>query len=101
MTMMAALPGCSPGSVRRHEGAVPPAARGRDAGADRRRGHRGDRRGATRADPDPLEPARRIPVPAAVHTGWGRRAADPEGAVGSFFPSLLEPCRRVDKALWG
>jgi transposase-like protein len=44
--------------------------------------------------------AQRAPTQAAVDPGRGSRGRIPKLRKGSFFPELLEPRRRIDKALW-
>ena len=68
---------------------------------DRRRAHRGDRRAPherieTRSNQRNGSRSRLLSTPAG-----DVELRIPKVRVGSFFPSLLEPRRRVDKALWG
>src|SRR5512147_2652524 len=58
-----------------------------------------DRRAAARADADPHHPAQRV-APKTLTTAAGDvTVAIPKTRTGSFFPSLLEPRRRIDRAL--
>lgn len=38
--------------------------------------------------------------PSCCDQGWRHRAAHPETPQGSFFPSILEPRRRIDQGLY-
>lgn len=38
--------------------------------------------------------------PDGLKPGRGRGGQDPEAQEESFFPELLEPKRRIDRALW-
>ena len=55
--------------------------------------------GAGRYERSAGPPSQRQPGPAAVDQGRRRRASDPKLREGSFFPALLEPRRRIDRAL--
>ena len=69
-------------------------------GADRCRADGDGRRRAPRTHRHSDQSAKRRPEPHTVDAGWRHRVAIRKLRVGSFFPSLLEPRRRVDQALW-
>ena len=75
-------------------------AAGRAAGPDRGRSHREDRCGPSRTQPRAHDPPKRDP-PKTLATPAGEiELAIPKLREGSFFPALLNPRRRVDKALY-
>ena len=61
---------------------------------------RGDRRRPLRTLRGPHHRAQRVTATAVGDAGRRCRAADPQAAQGRFFPSILEPRRRIDQALY-
>ena len=70
------------------------------AGADRGRADHGDRRRPRRAHRGADGAAQRASPEAVVDPGGDVEVGIPKLRTGSFFPELLEPRRRIDKALW-
>ena len=85
------------GCARRH-------ARGDDArapGAHRARGRPGDRRRPATSGPTSARPTATAAGPGCCRTKAGDVELHiPKLREGSFFPALLEPRRRIDRALW-
>jgi hypothetical protein len=76
---------------------------GRSAGprpsADGGRGGQPDPGGPLRTDRRPLRFPQRVSDPHLGYAGGDLGAADPKVAPGSYFPSLLEPRRRSERAV--
>ena len=68
-------------------------------GIDGRRGLGPDRRRLRRTDSGPGNPPQRVPDTYLGHWGRHHGPAHPQDSGGHYFPTLLEPRRRSERAL--